>query len=409
MFKVNEVREDFPMLSYHDSQGRKLIYLDNGATTFKPQTVIDAEMGYYTSFNANIHRGDYDLSLQADQAYDQARKTIARFINCQPEEVIFTSGTTESLNIAAYGLKKMLGEGDVILSTLAEHASNILPWFRLAEQTGARVEFIELDEEGRLTVDNFRKALHDRVKIVAIAQITNVLGYCADIKSICALAHQNGAIVVVDGAQSVPHKKTDVKDLDCDLLAFSGHKMCGPTGVGVLYGKTELLEKMEPMLLGGGANKRFNSQGNLILSKVPDKFEAGTVPIAQAIGLARAAQYLMDLGMENIEEYERELHEYLVSQLKQLDNIDFYNPHSDAAISSVNVKGIFAQDAASYLNSKGIAVRSGNHCAKMLVEFLGTDATIRCSLYFYNTKEEVDAFVQALKTCTLENCIDIFI
>ena len=409
MFKVNEVREDFPMLSYHDSQGRKLIYLDNGATTFKPQTVIDAEMGYYTSFNANIHRGDYDLSLQADQAYDQARKTIARFINCQPEEVIFTSGTTESLNMAAYGLKKMLGEGDVILSTLAEHASNILPWFRLAEQTGARVEFIELDEEGRLTVDNFRKALHDRVKIVAIAQITNVLGYCADIKSICALAHQNGAIVVVDGAQSVPHKKTDVKDLDCDLLAFSGHKMCGPTGVGVLYGKTELLEKMEPMLLGGGANKRFNSQGNLILSKVPDKFEAGTVPIAQAIGLARAAQYLMDLGMENIEEYERELHEYLVSQLKQLDNIDFYNPHSDAAISSVNVKGIFAQDAASYLNSKGIAVRSGNHCAKMLVEFLGTDATIRCSLYFYNTKEEVDAFVQALKTCTLENCIDIFI
>lgn len=409
MFKVNEVREDFPMLSYHDSQGRKLIYLDNGATTFKPQTVIDAEMGYYTSFNANIHRGDYDLSLQADQAYDQARKTIARFINCQPEEVIFTSGTTESLNMAAYGLKKMLGEGDVILSTLAEHASNILPWFRLAEQTGARVEFIELDEEGRLTVDNFRKALHDRVKIVAIAQITNVLGYCADIKSICALAHQNGAIVVVDGAQSVPHKKTDVKDLDCDLLAFSGHKMCGPTGIGVLYGKTELLEKMEPMLLGGGANKRFNSQGNLILSKVPDKFEAGTVPIAQAIGLARAAQYLMDLGMENIEEYERELHEYLVSQLKQLDNIDFYNPHSDAAISSVNVKGIFAQDAASYLNSKAIAVRSGNHCAKMLVEFLGTDATIRCSLYFYNTKEEVDAFVQALKTCTLENCIDIFI
>lgn len=409
MFKVNEVREDFPMLSYHDSQGRKLIYLDNGATTFKPQTVIDAAMGYYTSFNANIHRGDYDLSLQADQAYDQARKTIARFINCQPEEVIFTSGTTESLNMAAYGLKKMLGEGDVILSTLAEHASNILPWFRLAEQTGAGVEFIELDEEGRLTVDNFRKALHDRVKIVAIAQITNVLGYCADIKSICALAHQNGAIVVVDGAQSVPHKKTDVKDLDCDLLAFSGHKMCGPTGVGVLYGKTELLEKMEPMLLGGGANKRFNSHGNLILSKVPDKFEAGTVPIAQAIGLARAAQYLMDLGMENIEEYERELHEYLVSQLKQLDNIDFYNPHSDAAISSVNVKGIFAQDVASYLNSKGIAVRSGNHCAKMLVEFLGTDATIRCSLYFYNTKEEVDAFVQALKTCTLENCIDIFI
>ena len=311
--------------------------------------------------------------------------------------------------MAAYGLKGMLREGDVILSTLAEHASNILPWFRLAEQTGARVEFIPLDESGRLTVDNFRKALHERVRIVAVAQVTNVLGYLADMKSICALAHQVGAIVVVDGAQSVPHKQVDVKDMDCDLLAFSGHKMCGPTGIGVLYGKSELLERMEPMMLGGGANKRFNSHGDLILSKVPDRFEAGTVPIGQAVGLAEAAEYLQKIGLPEIERREKQLHDYLSGKLRELDNIEFYNPDSDSAICSFNVRGIFAQDAASYLSSRNIAVRSGNHCAKMLVEFLGTDATIRASMYFYNTEEEADRLVQALRNCTLENCIDIFL
>ena len=401
MFKVNEVREDFPMLSYHDSQGRKLIYLDNGATTFKPQTVIDAEMGYYTSFNANIHRGDYDLSLQADQAYDQARKTIARFINCQPEEVIFTSGTTESLNMAAYGLKKMLGEGDVILSTLAEHASNILPWFRLAEQTGARVEFIELDEEGRLTVDNFRKALHDRVKIVAIAQITNVLGYCADIKSICALAHQNGAIVVVDGAQSVPHKKTDVKDLDCDLLAFSGHKMCGPTGVGVLYGKTELLEKMEPMLLGGGANKRFNSQGNLILSKVPDKFEAGTVNAGGAAGLHAAIRYLNALGFSEIQRREDKLTALAFAEMQKIPHVHIIGgdtPDAHHGILSFTVDDVHPHDIAAIFNADNVAIRAGHHCAQPLHRHLGIPASARMSIAFYNDESDIEKFVDTLKS-----------
>ena len=223
MFEVSKIRRDFPMLWDESGRERQLVYFDNSATSFKPQQVIDAEMAYYTRFSANIHRGDYALSYEADQAYDHARAAMARFINAREEEVIFTSGTTQGLNMAAYGLKGMLREGDVILSTLAEHASNILPWFRLAEQTGARVEFIPLDESGRLTVDNFRKALHERVRIVAVAQVTNVLGYLADMKSICALAHQVGAIVVVDGAQSVPHKQVDVKDMDCDLLAFSGH------------------------------------------------------------------------------------------------------------------------------------------------------------------------------------------
>lgn len=409
MFDVSRIRQDFPMLLDESGRERELVYFDNSATSFKPREVIEAEMAYYTRFSANIHRGDYALSYEADQAYDSARETMARFINADDREIVFTSGTTQGLNMAAYGLKSMLKQGDVILSTLAEHASNILPWFRLAEQTGAKVEFIPLDEQGRLTVENFKKALHERVRIVAIAQVTNVLGYLADIKTICTLAHQAGAIVVVDGAQSVPHRKVDVRDLDCDLLAFSGHKMCGPTGIGVLYGKYELLEKMEPMMLGGGANKRFNSHGDLILSKVPDRFEAGTVPIGQAVGLARAAEYLQRIGFETIEKQEQMLQKHLAEKLKAMDNIEFYNPESDSAICSFNVKGIFAQDAASYLSSRNIAVRSGNHCAKMLVEFLGTDATIRASMYFYNTLEEADRFVEALQGCTLENCIDIFL
>nr|MCR5067369.1 aminotransferase class V-fold PLP-dependent enzyme [Erysipelotrichaceae bacterium] len=248
MFELEKIRHDFPMLQRKSAQGNTLIYFDNSATAFKPQSVIDAERAYYTDFSANIHRGDYEISYLADTAYDKARQTLAHFINADADEVIFTSGTTQGLNMAAYGLEKLIGEGDVILSTLAEHASNILPWFRLAEKTGARVEFIPLEKDGSLTVENFKKALHERVKIVAIAQVTNVLGHCADIKTITELAHQNGAVVVVDGAQSVPHKKVDVRDLDCDLLAFSGHKMCGPTGIGVLYGKMEILEKLEPML-----------------------------------------------------------------------------------------------------------------------------------------------------------------
>ncbi|MBQ6653907.1 MAG: cysteine desulfurase [Erysipelotrichaceae bacterium] len=405
MFDVSKIRNDFPMLR----REKELIYLDNSATAFKPQSVIDAEKAYYTDFSANIHRGDYELSYRADQAYDGARKTLADFIHADTDEIIFTSGTTQGLNMAAYGLEKLIGEGDVILSTLAEHASNILPWFRLAERTGARVEFIPLEKDGHLSVENFRRALHERVRIVAVAQVTNVLGHCADIKEITRLAHEKGAVVVVDGAQSVPHKKVDVRDLDCDLLAFSGHKMCGPTGIGVLYGKMEILEKLEPMLLGGGANKRFSSHGDLILSRIPERFEAGTVPIAQAVGLAEAARYLQSLGMDSIEAYERELKQYLSGKLKELDNIEFYNPGSEAAICSFNVKGVFAQDAGTYLSSHNIAVRSGNHCAKMLVEHLGVDATVRASMYFYNTREEADRLVEVLKDCTLEKCIDIFL
>ena len=408
MFDVEKIRKDFPMLEYRDSQGNRLVYFDNGATSLKPQAVIDGSSYYYSSINANIHRGDYELSFRADQAYDNTRKKVAEFINCRPEEVIYTSGTTASLNTVASGMKHLLGKGDVILLSLAEHASNALPWFRIARETGAEVRMIPLEGRGRLTVENFRKVINDRVKIVSLAQVTNVLGYDVPIKELTAIAHEHGAIMVVDGAQSVPHMKVDVKDLDCDFLAFSAHKMCGPTGLGILYGRYSLLEEMEPLTLGGGANARFNSKGDLILSDIPQRFEAGTPPIAQVVAMGKTIDYLTELGMDNIHAYEKQLHDYLIEKATKLDNITIYNPDADGAIMAFNVNGVFAQDAATYLSSKGIAVRSGNHCAKMLVEHIGTDATIRASLYYYNTFAEIDYFIDVLRTCTVENCIGVF-
>ena len=296
----------------------------------------------------------------------------------------------------------------MILSTEAEHASNILPWFKVVEETGAKLEYIPLTEDGRLTLENFRKAMHEQVKIVAVADITNVLGYVAPIEEMTRIAHEHGAIVVCDGAQSVPHTPTDVKALDVDFLAFSAHKMCGPTGIGVLYGKFELLQKTDPFMLGGGSNARFDMCGNILLKDAPYKFEAGTPNIEGVLGLQQAVRYLENIGMDKIEAYEHELKAYAIEKLKKLDNLILYNPTSPTGIIAFNVKDVFAQDAAGYLNSKGIAVRSGNHCAKILLNVLKTSETIRASLYFYNTKEDVDRFVQACSEITLENCVGLF-
>ncbi|MBQ1826976.1 MAG: cysteine desulfurase, partial [Erysipelotrichaceae bacterium] len=389
MLDVLKIRKDFPMLDGKLMAHEPLVYLDNGATTFKPQCVIDAVTNYYTDMTSNYHRGDYELSYRVDVAFEAARRAAAGFINARPEEVVFTSGATASLNSVAYGYGlSALKEGDIILSTLSEHASNILPWFRVAEKTGARVEYIPFDDEGRVTVENFRKALKPEVKVVTLAAVSNVLGYEVPVKEICAIAHENGAIVVIDGAQSVPHMKTDVKDMDCDFLCFSSHKMCGPSGIGVMYGKYELLEKMDPLNLGGGSNARFNSSCNLILREVPYKFEAGTPAIEAVLGFHKAVEYLQGIGMDNVLEHEKALRAHFMERVKELDNVTVYNPNGDTGIITINVKGVFAQDAASYLSTKGIAVRSGNHCAKMLVEFLGTDATIRISPYVYNTTDD---------------------
>lgn len=409
MFDVNKIRQDYPMLSGRTMQGKPLIYFDNAATTFKPQPVIDAVVKYYTEQTANVHRGDYDLSYQISESYESARETVARFINAQPREIVFTSGASAALNLVAYGWgQKYLKPGDVILSTEAEHASNILPWFKAAEVTDAIFEYIPLAENGELTLENFKAAMHSKVKVVTLANITNVLGYVAPIKEMAKIAHEYGAIIVVDGAQGVPHIATDVEDWDVDFLAFSAHKLCGPTGVGALFGKYELLQVTDPFMLGGGSNARFDICGNILLKNPPYKFEAGTPAIEAVLGFKAAIDYISAIGMENITNYEHELRAYLMAQIRDMDHITIYNPDAATGIITFNVNGIFAQDAASYINAQGVAVRAGNHCAKILMDMLQTSETIRASLYFYNTKAEIDHFVQVIREITLEKCVDLF-
>ena len=405
MFDVLKVRADFPMIQ--SLKERHMIYFDSAATSFKPQCVIDKVNEYYTKENANIHRGDYDLSFEVSDEYEKARKTCAKFLNAQRwEEIVFTNGASSSLNLVAYGYgQKFLKEGDVILSTEAEHASNILPWFKVAEVTGAKIEYIPLNHDGTFEIDNFKKAMHEGVKVVTLAHVSNVLGYVMPIKEITKIAHEYGAIVVVDGAQSVPHIKTDVRDLDIDYLCFSSHKMLGPSGVGVLYGKYELLDKMDPFMLGGGSNARFDICGNILLKNPPFKFEAGTPCVEGVLGFKAALEYLMELGMDNVQKYGHDLHDYFLKRMSELDNVEVYNPKSETSIVTFNVKGIFAQDAAAYLNKMGIACRSGNHCAKILLNVIGVSETIRASVYLYNTKEEVDYLIDVLKDITIEKCI----
>lgn len=407
MFDVNKIREDFPMFK----NNKDLIYFDSAATSFKPQCVIDEVVDYYSRKTVNIHRGDYDLSFEVSNEYECAREVAKTFINARSkDEIIFTNGASSSLNLVAYGYgQKFLKEGDVVLSSEAEHASNILPWFKVCEVTGAKIEYIPLKEDGVFDIDLFKKVMHKGVKVVTLAQVSNVLGYILPMKEITAIAHEYGAIVVCDGAQSVPHTKTDVIDSDVDFLAFSGHKMCGPSGVGVLYGKYELLEKMDAFMLGGGSNARFDICGNILLKRPPYKFEAGTPCIEGVLGLKKAMEYLMNIGMDVIEANDKQLVTYLINQLKSLDNVQVYNPHSDCAIATFNFKDIFAQDAATYLNTRNIAVRSGNHCAKILLNVIKASETIRASMYFYNTKEEIDKFIDVCKEVTLDKCIGVFL
>ena len=407
MFDVNKVRKDFPILNKAD---HKLIYLDSGATSLKPQCVIDVVSDYYTNYPANIHRGDYDISLKASELYDKARLNIADFINASAAETVFTSGATAALNLVAYqfGMKYVI-EGDVILTTESEHASSILPWFLVAKAKKATIEYIPLTSEGAVSITEFKKAMHERVKVVVTTHVSNVVGYISPIKEMAKIAHEHGAYIVVDGAQSVPHMPVDVKELDVDFLAFSGHKMLGPTGVGVLYGKKVFLDEMDPLFYGGGSNARFDRCGNLTLKQTPDKFEAGTPAIEGILGLSAAIDYLKQLGMKNVMRHEEELRIYLLERLAKIDNVIVYNPHTEGGIIALNVKDIFSQDTAAYLNHHHIAVRAGNHCAKILKDVLETTDTIRCSFYIYNTKEEIDEFVSELQEVTIENCVNLII
>ena len=399
MYDVYEIRKQFPMLTNNiKMQNKPLVFLDNCSTTFKPQCVIDAENEYYTLTTSNSHRGDYDLSVLMDNKIEEAREAIARFINCENNEVVFTSGTTASLNLVAFGYGlKFLKPGDEIIISELEHASNILPWFEAARLTGAKVKYLPFDEQGRLTPDNLKKVISKKTKIVSIANVGNVLGYITDVKSMAKIAHEFGAIMVIDGAQSVPHLKTDFKDLDCDFLAFSAHKMCGPTGIGALIGKFDLLDKMDPYLVGGGNNSTFDNTGSVNYRLPPAKFEAGTQNIAAILGFKKAVDFIMNIGINEIHAHDMELIKYAKEQLKDCEKFEILNPLCENGIITFNIKGVFSQDEATLLNYKGIAIRSGEHCAKMLHAFLKTKATCRMSTYLYTTKEDIDAFVEAIK------------
>ena len=398
MYDVYKIRKDFPMLNGKKMQGKDLVYLDNASTTFKPQCVIDAINKYYLEMNANSHRGDYDLCYNMDVEVLKTRKSIANFINCDENEVVFTSGDTEAINLVAYGYAlKFLKKGDKILLSEAEHASNVLPWYRICDLTGAKVVFVDV-VDNKITVDAVKNAFDKEkdIKIVSLAHVGNVLGYEAPIKKIAKVVHENNAVFVVDGAQSVPHIKTDFKDLDADFLAFSAHKMCGPTGIGCLIGKYELLQKMDTFHTGGGMNVTFNNKQEVEPLPAPAKFEAGTLNLSAIMGFRAAIEYLESLGMDNIQKHDQELFDYAINKLKDNNNIEIYNKDARNGIIAFNIKGVFAQDEATLLNSKGIAVRSGQHCAKMIDNVIKTIATVRMSTYLYTSKEDIDAFVDAI-------------
>ncbi len=383
MFNLDKIRSQFPMLQNKTMQGKQLVFLDNASTTFKPQCVLDAMNDYYMNYTANSHRGDYDLCNRVDNEIRKARETVAKFVNSEVNEVVFTSGDTEALNLIAYGYAlKNLKKDDVILLSESEHASNVLPWYRICELTGAKVEFVEL-ENSKVTVNKVKEAFtrYNNIKIVSFAHVGNVLGYKIEAKEIARIAHAHNAIMVLDGAQSVPHIKTDFKDLDVDFITFSAHKMCGPTGTGCLIGKASLLEKMDNFHLGGGMNVKFFNDSTYISLEAPAKFEAGTLNVAGIIGFKAAIEFLNSIGIENIEKHEKELFDYAISRLESIKDIVIYNKDSNSGIISFNRVGVFPQDEATLLNSKGIAVRSGQHCAKMIDNVIHTVATVRASFY----------------------------
>lgn len=385
-------REDFTMLN------QDIVFFDNGATTLKPKCVVEAMNKYYTEYTSNIHRGDYDAAIKTNELYDDTRNVVAKFLNCRSDEVIFTSGTTMSINMVVFGyMEKNLKSGDEVLLTKSEHASNILPWIKLSEKTGIVLKYMELDDNYSLTVDSVLKAITEKTKVISIAHVTNVIGDVRDISAIGDICRSKGILFCVDGAQSVPHMAVDFKNSNIDFLSFSGHKMCGPTGIGCLVVRNKYLSQMEPLYYGGGMNNFFESDGSYELKKGVTKFEAGTPPIAEVIGLREAILYLMKIGMDNIHNHEVELKKYLVQEMKKIKNIKIYNENSKSGILAFNIEGVFAQDSSVYLNNYNIYVRAGNHCAKIVKDEIGVKNTVRVSMYLYNTKEDVDKLIKVLK------------
>ncbi|MBQ2553087.1 MAG: SufS family cysteine desulfurase [Treponema sp.] len=402
MIETDKIRKDFPLLS--SEENRKLIYFDNAATTQRPSCVLDAVAGFYKSANANPLRGLYKLSVKATDVYEESRKTTADFLNAEYNEIIFTRNASESLNLVAYtyGLSNVEAGDEIVISSM-EHHSNILPWQMVARTKGAKLVFLEADDEGIITEEEWKSKIGSRTKIVSITHVSNVLGITNPVKEIARYAHSvgnggKGAVVVLDGAQSTPHIKVDVKDLDIDFFAFSGHKLCGPMGIGALYGKISLLNSMPPFLLGGEMIE-YVTRESATFAEVPHKFEAGTVNAAGAAGLAAAIKYIQGIGLENIEENDNRLCTLLMEKMKKIPHLHIIgnkDPLKHCGIVTFVIDGVHPHDIATMLDTENIAIRAGHHCAQPLMEKLGVGSTARASLYFYNTEEEVERFAEKL-------------
>jgi len=398
-FDVEKIRRDFPVLDQEVHPGKKLVYLDSAATSQKPEAVLDAMDDFYHRYNANIHRGIHVLAEAATDLYEKAREKIARFVNAgSPEEVIYTRNTTEAINLVAFSWgRKNLKAGDVVVLTEMEHHSNLVPWHMLAEELGIRLEFIPVTNDGLLDLSVYQQLLALQPKLVSFVHMSNVLGTINPAKEMIELAHQAEALVLVDGAQSVPHFPVDVRNLDADFYAFSSHKMCGPTGIGILYGKKKLLENMPPFLGGGDMIKRVQLR-SFVPNDLPHKFEAGTPAIAEAVGFGAAVDYLSSIGMEAVAAYEHELTSYALERLEEVPGVWVFGPQTDqkGGVASFTFAGVHPHDVAQIVDAEGIAVRAGHHCAMPLHEKFDLPATARASFYLYNTKDEIDQLVNAL-------------
>ena len=392
---VENIKKDFPLL-----ENRSITYLDSGATTQKPIQVINAIEEFYKKNNANPHRGAYTLSIEATEAYESTRQKIAKFINAKhPEEIIFSKNATESLNLIAYsyGMDNLKKDDEVVISIM-EHHSNLVPWQKITKATESKLNYMYINEEFELSDEEIETKITDRTKIVGISHVSNVLGTINNVKKIIKYAHKKGAIVIVDASQSIPHMKIDVQDLDADFLVFSGHKMLAPLGIGVLYGKREILNKMTPFLMGGDMIEYVYEQ-ETTYAPLPNKFEAGTQNVEGVVGLGAAIDYIQNLGYDKMQELENDVLAYARQELSKLDYLTLYmtpNEKNHSSVISFNIKGVHPHDVASILDSEGVCVRSGNHCAQPLMRFLGIDSTCRASFCFYNTKEDVDRLIHAL-------------
>lgn len=392
MIDVKKIRQQFPIYDANPD----LVYLDTAASSLKPKAVIDVVDHYYSKLGVNVHRGVYGLSYEATDLYEAARTTVAKFLNAKFEEIVFTRGTTAALNLVASSYLEKLKPGDEIITSELEHHSSMLPWLQVAKKTGAVLKYVELDQQGRITVEAFKAVLSDQTKVVALTYVSNVMGYITPVKPIIDLAHEKGAVVILDAAQAAPHLAIDVTALNVDFLAFSGHKICGPTGIGVLYGKRHLLNQMSPIEFGGDMNVTVD-KFDATWKEAPYRFEAGTPIIAGAIGLARAIEYISEIGFDSIHEHVSKLHAYALAKLKAVEGIEIYNETAETGIIAFNVLGVHPHDAASIFDQNKVCIRAGHHCAQLITKWLKQIATLRATFYIYNDEKDADLFVESVK------------